>query len=449
MRNSVRLSIFIFLVLAISSCRKDNTMSTRVTDGPEVNTTVFATVAGYVTDISTNILEGALVQLGDEIVTTDEDGFFYISAVVDSVRTMLQITQNGYFNSYRTLVPNLEEITRVHIRMMEKLNPIGIDAQTGGEITVPFGGNLNFPSNAFTDDSGNPYNGTVNIYSSYIDPNELMHKNEMGLDLNEAEKALEVFNMIVFELEGNNGQQLQLNQPVEIKFSSVWNGGLPPPNFVPLWYYDIETGLWTEDGQAELVNDVYEGLVNNPFAWITAVPHETVKLTGKVQYFDRDPEVTIKISDSNSVWFRQVKVNYKGGFQIEVGTNREFNLKAINECENVLRETTIAPLSSDTNLGTIELVDGFVPNWVEISGTIEDCSENPIEEGFLILKTEQPNRLYSIFLEENETVLGYLPACGPVEVLIKAIDTNSSQTSELLTFPIISTIDLGNIKACN
>ena len=102
-----------------------------------------------------------------------------------------------------------------------------------------------FQEDGFVDATGSAYSGAVSVYTKYIDPTgidlvEIMPGDLRGIDTEEARVQLSTFGMLVAELHGVNGQELQLaaGKSAEIKMLIPEELQNSIPENVPTWSYD-------------------------------------------------------------------------------------------------------------------------------------------------------------------------------------------------------------------
>jgi hypothetical protein len=106
--------------------------------------------------------------------------------------------------------------------------------------------------------------------------------------------------------------------------------------------------------------------------------------------------------------------------------------------------STIGPFSADTYLGNLEVSS---PDLIEITGTVLDCSGNPLTNGWVELTL---GNQFSYYILENDNVISTsLFNCdNATELEVVGINLDDLEESDVLTYPVAPVIDLGEIDAC-
>ena len=206
MKNKI-IGTLLMAFLLVVACRKDNSITDTQITAPGPIITILSQVSGLVTDRQGTALPEATVWLGNNSSTTDENGYFSISGYANEEGAILKVELMGYFTNFHAVRPFEGETARTTIQLTERSAPAQITTTSGGAITVNGGGKVTFASNSFVDSEGNPYSGTVNIYSTYIDPTmpdleQVMPGDLRALNVANEPRLLESFGMINVELEG-------------------------------------------------------------------------------------------------------------------------------------------------------------------------------------------------------------------------------------------------------
>ncbi|WP_198245450.1 Ig-like domain-containing protein [methane-oxidizing endosymbiont of Gigantopelta aegis] len=211
-------------------------------------------------------LSSAAVKIGLNSVNTSTDpaGRFEATGVSMSELTSdnlnqffpVQVQASGYSSGYAKaiLIPgttsyhvivNLDPVSD-QITQDDDLSqgvPIQENGQTVGSLTI---------SPSSLPDGVTQVTGTV----TYLEPTGDLSSSPGGdllalpanADPNSAPVPLETYGMMEFDLRDQNGNEIhQLNGEAEVCMAAT--SGLQAGDTVPLWYYDVERGLWIEEGQ--------------------------------------------------------------------------------------------------------------------------------------------------------------------------------------------------------
>lgn len=354
MKNLIQL-IFLFLlsVSLIISCTKDADITLEVIDNiPDPAEKIFATVNGLVLDKEEKVLENALVAIGSKEVLTDENGFFQIADFLLKDGATIKVKLAGYYDAFGTIIPHADAITKINI-LLESI-PVSQDYETGRVINFETtNGTANFPKDAFLHADGSPYNGLVAINGHSADPtSEAFSKTHPGIlqtKDNNTTKLLHPFTFMRVELNSETGQQLLINQEVELKMDVPESLQSVVPTEAPLWYFDPEKGLWIEDGTAYLENNQYVGKVSHFTDWVCGLAFDYYTMKGSITQ-DGNPfpfaDIGIKYGSARFSF----RSNENGDYAIPIITyDRQLNnsdffaqyaIDVQSSCEKVIYEAT-------------------------------------------------------------------------------------------------------------
>lgn len=307
--------------------------------GPEVPNVVMknATVYGLVKDIDGVLLSGVRVTTGTLSAITDANGAFRFESMgTVNNRTLFRFEKAGYFTVTRSGTSS-EEIT-LEVVMHEKGNSdistsATFEANSGRLLTV---GDMkvDIPAAKVVKSDGTAYTGTVNADMLYLDPNnETFNEMMPGGDLaavrtDNSEVQLVSWGMVEVSLTDGSGNALQLKEDG----SSVMTFPIPegmesnPPETIPLWYFNEETGMWVEEGVARLEGNVYVGEVNH-FSWHNLDwPEDRVTVKGTVTNCNGRVQ-NIKVTVDQTYAY----TNSRGEYEVYIPANTPVTVRILSE----------------------------------------------------------------------------------------------------------------------
>ncbi len=309
-------ALFVAAGLLLSQCNTDDTAEPtagNATDneyvaenGPKVTTTL----SGAVLDEEARPVAGALVEAYGEATTTDAAGEFSFESIsVPANRCYLKCTKSGYFTASTAYIPQASGDAVVRLVMMSDAATHQVDAATGGTAQLPDGSSVQLPANGIVQADGTPYKGEVNVTVRHLSPAD---ENFMvlipGGDLaarraDNSGAMLYSYGMLRVLLRDDSGNDLQLASGKEstITMSLPDVSMVDAPATIPLWYFDEETGLWLEEGEATRQGNKYVGQVKHFTDWNCDFPGQGVEVElqfvseggggpGKVEEMPVDPE---------------------------------------------------------------------------------------------------------------------------------------------------------------
>lgn len=445
--------LLLFTLSFLTACRKDSLVKTDVIIPPDPVVMINTGVSGLVMDEAGQAITDATVHLGNSSTLTDERGFFSLIGQVNQVQLFVSVEKAGYFPSLASFSAKAGSMGRVKVILREKASAKMVDASTGGQVDVPGGGSIQFQANSFETASGQAYSGTVMVYATYLDPSDavtarMIPASFQGLNAAGEAQSLLSFGMIHALLESPAGEKLQINKPAEITVPVPADRIASAPSEIPLWYIDESTSIWTESGSAQLSGSSYKGQVSHFSWWNCDMGFPVIELSGTLRLGSYHPYVEIRITRPNGS-SAGTTPSTSGAFSGKVPANEILILEVINECGEVVYSETIGPFSSDTNLGLISL--DWTTDWVELSGTLLDCDQQPVTNGYISASiNSQGIQSFPILLDPVTGVFeGVLANCGGTEVSLTGYDLTSLKSSTAQTLPVNPLVDFGDVVACD
>lgn len=459
------LGLFLFLTIALVSCREDiNDFTPNTITPPNLGRMVDVDLGGEILDEAGQPVEDALIEFGNKTTLTDENGVFLLrNATVSENRAYVTAMKSGYFHGSRTMIVQEGKTHFAHIRLLENTTIQSFDSRESG--TVQFDNVLlNFPPNSVMLKDGDVYEGEVNVAAKYLNPTdeniaEIMPGDLLGIATTGEEMVLATYGMMAVELTGASGEALQVAEGMEVEMSmslpDSYIGNAPVT--IPLWYFDEVEGIWKEEGEAVLDGDTYRGMVTHFSFWNCDAPFPLVKMTGQVVDENGNPlsNVTVRIENlgTNGRLFGFGSTNEDGVFCGKVPKDQELKLAVLGSrvCLNdILHEENLGSNSTDFTVPTITIEpDPSTLITADISGKLIDCDDNPVTNGYV--RGLFNGRWFNIFVDDADGTFNQtFTFCElNTDLKIQGFDVNTSLQTDELTFPIAETIVVGDLKACD
>jgi hypothetical protein len=389
-----------FSLQFLQSCRKSSTNGTLI---PYDNSkTVIASIMGFVTDESGVLIDGATITTGGYTTLSDANGYFHFDNITtpSHATTVLVSKGNTYFKGSRTIAVNANQKHVVKVSLIAKGVPATFVAANGGNVSFANGLALSFPAGGIVNEStGLAYNGQVYVYAHKIDPTTETGMNTMPGDLRGVtanggeERLLQSFGMMVAELYSVDGQLLQIKSGFEATMTLTVPTSLQAsaPATIPLWYFDDAKGVWVEDGVAFLTGGKYVGKVKHFSFWncdtpaaaidleMTLVDQNGTPLSGYLVKLTNTANNDARTGTTNTAGWVGGLVYPNANLQMEV-----YVLSSICGTTTPIYSQTVVTSTINLNLGTIT-IPITTPAAATISGSIVDCSGNPITNASVLL----------------------------------------------------------------
>ncbi len=450
---------FLFLIIGLigTSCRKNDDI---ITGGPDPVIYVQTQLMGVINDENGAGLEGVGLRWGQQITTTDENGFYtFSSAAADEQGTLLQITANGYFDLTKTVVPIPNGRTWMEAMLTPKVLSGTVQASAGGTVTIP-GTSVTLPAGGIVGSGNVAYTGTVNVYATWLDPTDgntlaRMPGNLTAINTNDESGSLATYGMIGVELETPTGAPLQIAQGAEAVVEMTIPASIlaSAPATIPLWHFDEAKGKWLEDGFAEKVGNRYVGTVSHFSFWNCDIFFENVTLSGRVVNSNGAPIIGVRVratmvNVNPNIWASaSAWTNNNGEFGGKVPAGEVLLIEILNECGAVVFSQEVGPLSVDLDMG--DVVVDLSDKSVEITGSLVDCDSNPVTNGYIRIQVE--GIVVYLTPETDGSVNAVVPTCDADELTAAGFDVENLKISPAQTYTItgLSVLDLGVLTACD
>lgn len=242
-------------------------------------------LSGIVRDASGTPIEGVSIVSGSSAATTNTDGFFEFDQIqVVSVlnRSVVRFSKAGYFDVVRSMDADDDAADGAswEVVMCKKENNDFTSIKTyssSSDQTLQAGEmKIDMPQDGYkVDGTGVGYTGKVKSEMVYLDPNnerfsEMMPGGDLAAVRTDNSSAqLVSYGMTDLNMYAENGDKLQLKEGSKAKLTFPIPAGMGenPPASIPLWSFNEKTGLWEEEGSAQLQGNVYVGEVAH-FSWV-------------------------------------------------------------------------------------------------------------------------------------------------------------------------------------
>ena len=477
-----KITLLTLILLTIFACRKnveEDLTSVTTIDDPTITTidyepavtNIVATLFGEVYDENGTAILNANVTLDGINTSTDEKGrFVFKDLTMNKLGTYVEVNKTGFFTGSNRFFPEPGSVNYVKVTLLDRTNIGNFRAADGGQINSAEGISIDFPANSVINNSGDLYQGNVEVAARWIDPTadnlqEIMPGGLQGIISGGAqgngtaleEVALASFGMMAVELEGSNGEALNLgnNKKATLSFPIPAELLGNAPSEIPLWYFNESLGLWVAEGSATLVDDKYIGQVSHFSFWNCDAPFDVTKVCGTIVNVNGTPlaNARIKIKVLSSGELRTGWTNSNGEFSGKIPADELLEISVSdNICHNVLLTENIGPIAMNPDTSICESLGTFTINnsnqIVSINAIVLACDDNPVTNGWLEINLG--NVTSSIYVDDGNNVSTTILNCdNETELTVVAGNIEDLQFSDEATYMITQPLDLGTIKACD
>lgn len=466
MKQLLKLStaiLFSLLIIAIGCQKPVKDGNGGNNGGPKGNNPsepnpVTATVTGLIVNENDLPLPGATVKSGTNSATTDSRGYFTFKNIgLDKFTAMVNVNMNGYFTAYRNFSARADGVHFIKIKLVRKTLTGTVPSSSGGSVNLANGSQVTLqPASVIVKATGQPYTGTVNVYSAYIDPTaadiaSTVPGSFMGIDAANQRTILESYGMLAVDLQGSAGEALQIaaNKTAKLKFAIPASLTSKAPATIPLWSINETTGVWQEEKTAAKNGNFYEGDVSHFSFWNCDAPTYTIKfqMTLKTPAGAPLKNTQVRITRLNgrgSSYGYTDSLGWVGGI---VPQNESMKLEVITRCNDIAYSQNIGPYTADVNLGDITITPDVITT-VTITGTVNNCTGQPVTSGYVQAYFDYT--AYNAPITNGQFSLTFTRCSNSnANVSLTATDNTANQQGPTTTYTVSSgTVNTGLLSAC-
>ena len=439
------------VVIVFAACQKNinefiDTGNNNQNPGLDLTTKVRSSISGFVTNENDQPVIGAMVKAGSVTVVTDDYGYFNIrNANVVKNAAVVTVTKSGYFKGIKTYQGVEGKSVFFRIKLLPKNTAGVINSVSGGNVTLSNGMIVSLPANAVVlASSSAPYSGNINVSAHWIDPTSLdldrvMPGDLRGIDKNNTLKVLTTFGMAAVELTADNGSLLQIaeGKKATLTFPLPAAANAAAPSTIALWSFDEDRGLWVEEGTANKVGNTYVGEVSHFSFWNCDQPDDYVYFDCTVQDAAGQPipYVWVRLSVVSNPWNSRYgytdSSGYVGGI---VPANETLKLEIFTNysCNTSVFTQEFTTTSTNLSLGNLS-VPNTTLNQAMVSGTVNDCNNAPVTNGYIIMLSGNVPYRYELN-SSGAYSFSKLLCSGPETVTLIGEDVASGQQSTPLSY---------------
>ncbi len=451
--------LFLFAVLVFSCAKEDVVIDERV----PAYFPVQSKTVGRVLDQNGTPITDASVELNGFTAATNSLGLFNFDDMeLNGAGTNITVRKLGYFNAFRTFIPNIPTISSVTIYMIERPSSGSFQSNVGGTISVNGGGSVTFLPNSIITASGAPYTGEVVVSAFWIDPTDVNGLSVMpgdlrGFSLEGDRVQLATYGMMVVELESPTGEPLNIGNGMTATLTFPVSSSLlgSAPAVIPLWSFNETTGYWEEEGTADIVGNNYVAEVSH-FTWYSTCGFDipiNVEVTVKNSNGDPVAGANLNFNDPFSLYQGFGDTNNRGIAFAYIQSGKELSLSAshpsVSSCQvGGYYTETVGPFEEFFGWERIMItldppID--VTKTVNITGNFFNCDGNLVTNGVLLVD-------YQTFpINPDGTIDISINSCKE-ELEISVYDFIAQTEAQLGFYQIpnnLNEISIADISICN
>lgn len=416
-----------------------------------------ASVQGYVLDENRVPLSGVLVWADSHSTVTDEYGYFqFHDVLLPTAGSAIRVYRSGYYNACRAF--QLHGNAFVEVKLLKRTVTGTINGASGGSVTTPDGARVELPAQGVVVAVNNAaYAGPVEVSAKWINPSadpELLAAvpgEARGLNRENKMRFTPSLGMLAVELRGDTGQLLQVapgkEAVISIPIASSLQGQAPATT--SLWSLDERNGFWKEEFTATRTGNNYVSKVSHFSFWEAATGLPVVRLRARVLNSSLQPlaHTPVVITPTGAPWLagygRFGYTDAWGFISAIVPASSSLTLDVVTPCATSVFSLPVTTAMSDIDLGDIQGNAG--QGAVTLQGTVLDCSNNPVTNGYVQFYDGGFNHRVPI-VNGNFSFAGV--ACVNTTVSYVAVDKTNARQSQPQTIILNGQHNLGTLSAC-
>lgn len=380
-------------------------------------------LSGIVRDASGTPIEGVSIVSGSSAATTNTDGFFEFDQIqvvsVQNDRSVVRFSKAGYFDVVRSMDADDDAADGAswEVVMCKKENNDFTSIKTyssSSDQTLQAGEmKIDMPQDGYkVDGTGVGYTGKVKSEMVYLDPNnerfsEMMPGGDLAAVRSDNSSAqLVSYGMTDLNMYAENGDKLQLKDGCKAKLTFPIPAGMDknPPASIPLWSFNEKTGLWEEEGSAQLQGNVYVGEVTH-FSWVNLdYPEKQGTVYGYVK--DDTGKVLPGVRLSIGQLLAPTVTNSDGYYSHEVPANTAFSITVKAQYYGGISQMAFVNVAA-LSPGESRRVDITLSHMVRVYGRVMNEKEEGIRSTVWVQTDKNKSELCQTDKEGNFNV--YVP----------------------------------------
>ncbi len=454
-KNLIPVSLIFLSIIIFFACQKDvndlpprndnpvswDSVGTPIDQLPDNR--VHANLMGRITDEKGLTLKNVKVSTNADVVYTDEFGVFRLkNANVSEHFGTIKAEKEGYFPGIRTVLSNNVSGNFVEIQLNKRVLKGSVSQGSTSTIDINNGVSVLFNKNEFVNINGGIYSGTVNVFGTYLNPDDevfsrIMPGDLRGISASNRVVGLQSYGMIGVELEGTNGEKLQLAEGSTVTLSANIPSSLigSAPDSIPLWFFDETDGKWKEEGMAKKYGNVYKGEVKHFTYWNYDIPVDFVYASLKVMDKNNGiPYTKVKFIDTRNNTYGEGITDSTGYLKMWVPKNIPLEFYVYNSCKDVVVKKEVGPFDSDTEMGIISF-SVMERRLFTLTGNVVNCQNIPVMNG--VVNVFIDGLYYSANIIEGSYNVS-VNRCNnlPVQARMIAMDHATNSESKILDVTI-------------
>jgi hypothetical protein len=446
-KNSVLLTISLLIVTSFTfnACKKD--IVDPITTSDYSNLTA---ISGLVKNKQGNPISGVTVTASGKSTITDANGAFLIKEVTYNDRAFVVGSKSGYFNGSVGIKPKKGEVTMIEMRMMENTPNFSITPTSTQDLDLPNGAGIRINANSVAANGGGIYTGNLNVAVVHLNPSDpdfasiTPGADLIGTTTSGATRQLLSYGMLMVQLTDDSGNQLQLaagnSSTVTMPVPAEMMGNAPAS--IPLWHFNETSGIWEEEGQANLQGDKYIGTVSHFSTWNCDVAAERGTIRGRVIDCNNQPVagISVEIGQVTAI------TGSDGYYERFVPSNTKISVQVNNPALGIVSESVnISGVAPGTTQNVQNIAIGCLSY---LTGTIT-CSSNLPVFGYAVVNFNG-NSLSSYFQGDGTFKIA-VPSNGQSASLTIVNSSNNYTETVNVTFPTIpeTTVNAGTFEVCD
>ncbi|WP_437723085.1 carboxypeptidase regulatory-like domain-containing protein [Sorangium sp. So ce861] len=254
-------------------------------------------------------LGGAAVSVNDSVVSTDAGGYFELYTP-RSDRYVIHASKHGHVpaslvHAGLSLLDMEIKLSQAEVIPIDPTRPIAVTDSRGTQIAIDAG--------ALVDPSGRPATVPLSLHIHTYDLREEAMVGDMsGVDESGNLVALSSVGAFSAEFTDAAGQLYNLAPGKSANIAMIVDPENPYEGYIPVWYYDPDTGLWVEEGVGIVAGGVATAQVSHFSAWnfdIKGTSPACIRLNVDVAYLEEQPEGVVQARvEVPAPWRRVVDV---------------------------------------------------------------------------------------------------------------------------------------------
>ena len=278
----------------------------------------YGVLVGKITDKYGDPISNVTVSIGGQTAMTNDQGWYTVSNIAPGTKQLITFSKSGSATTYQITNIQKGKSSFVEATMSSVGQTSSIPATTGGTVTNQAdNGYVTIGANSLATSQGTSYTGTATVMITTFDPSDEIEANAFPgeylgvLAQNQTVAPIKSFGFMDISVTTPTGNKLNLASGKSATVAIPVPASMQPDAInlgaCPLWYFDLATGTWKEEGSGTYDADIgcFVGNVTHFSTWNYDILYPSGYVSGRVVDSLGNPVEGAQVRCWATGWYQQ------------------------------------------------------------------------------------------------------------------------------------------------